>query len=89
MNTRDMFKPYVLRDTRTGIIINSAYSPEGLYWTTDNAGRLLCFRNAQFRKIYNTKTGQLTHLRIVGDTRFNPLVYIDKLGEKQSVRLAS
>lgn len=37
---------YVLRDSKTGIALNTSYSEEGLRWTTNVRGRLICFKNA-------------------------------------------
>lgn len=77
----EMYKPYALKERRTGNILNTAYSPEGLYWTTDNAGRLVYFKNARFQKVYDKVTRELTHLKIVGDTRPNNEVFIDQISK--------
>ena len=77
----EMYKPYALRERRTGNILNTAYSPEGLYWTTDSAGRLVYFKDARFQKVYDRATKAVTHLKIVGDTRPNPEVYVERVSK--------
>lgn len=76
-------KNYILKNRYTNEILNSAYSPEGLFWTTDSAGRLICFKNARFEKVYDKKTLQLTNLKIVGDTRWNHVFIIENIAVRK------
>jgi hypothetical protein len=68
---------YVLRDAKTGTALNTSYTPEGLYWTSNASGKLICFRNAKLVRTYNAKY-ELTSVKIAGDTRFSNKVYIEK-----------
>lgn len=68
---------YVLRELKTGTALNASYTEEGLYWTTNGTGKLLCFRNARIERVYD-KNYNVTNVRIVGDTRFSNKVYIEK-----------
>lgn len=68
---------YVLRNSRTHTALNSSYTPEGLYWTTNEDGKLLFFKNARIESVYNSDY-TVTNLKIVGDTRPSDKVYIEK-----------
>lgn len=67
---------YVLRDSRTKVALNSSYTPEGLYWTTNTYGKLVYFKNAKLQNVYRDNV--LTSVKIVGDTRPSDKVYIEK-----------
>jgi len=69
---------FVLRDSRTHIALNVSHTEEGLYWTGDPHGRLICFKNARLEKVYDKTTKALKSVKIVGDTRFSRKVYIEK-----------
>lgn len=71
-------KLYVLRDSQTGNALNTSYTPEGLYWTTNVSGKLIYFRNARLERVYDKTTKEPLTVKIVGDTRPNDKVYIEK-----------
>jgi len=46
---------YVLRDSKTNHAINVSFSPDGLLWTTNDSGRLICFENGRIAKTIDLK----------------------------------
>lgn len=71
---------YVLRDAKTGYALNTSYTPEGLYWTTNVSGKLLYFRNAYFKTHYENEVP--VRVSIAGDTRPSNKVFIEKFSPK-------
>ena len=46
---------WVLRDSKTHHALNVAFSKEGLDWTTNARGSLVCFENARLVRIVNVE----------------------------------
>ena len=91
---------YVLRDKRTLVPINVAYSPEGLLWTTDKFGKLVCFKNARIAlsedKTYIYPKGLTPNGLERNDSviieKYVPMDHVDKYGRlimrRQSVEFS-